>query len=122
MAIAVGLRRGEALGLSWNDLDLDRRTLTVRQTLQRLKGKLVLGPTKTKKSARMVSLPAFSVLRSVGTKRSRMRSGYSRAVTGSRMDSFSQLGRERRLNRGTHFGIFNACSRSSTYHVTGCII
>ncbi len=61
VAMAVGLRRGEALGLSWVDLDLDRRTLTVRQTLQRLKGKLVLGPTKTKKSARMVSLPAFSV-------------------------------------------------------------
>jgi integrase len=30
VATALGLRQGEALGLRWDDLDLDRRKLTVR--------------------------------------------------------------------------------------------
>lgn len=33
VAIATGLRRGEMLGLRWRDVDLERGTLTVRQTL-----------------------------------------------------------------------------------------
>ena len=42
-----GLRRGEALGLQWADIDLDRSTLHVRQQLQRVRGELSLGPVKT---------------------------------------------------------------------------
>lgn len=36
VALALGLRQGEALGLAWDAIDLDRGTLTVRQALQRL--------------------------------------------------------------------------------------
>ncbi|HVU62132.1 MAG TPA: tyrosine-type recombinase/integrase [Mycobacteriales bacterium] len=38
IALALGLRQGEALGLQWNDLDLDADppTLTVRRALQRI--------------------------------------------------------------------------------------
>lgn len=35
VALSVGLRKGEALGLQWPDLDLDAGTLRVRRTLQR---------------------------------------------------------------------------------------
>jgi integrase len=35
VALALGLRQGEALGLSWTDIDLDRGTLRVRYALQR---------------------------------------------------------------------------------------
>jgi integrase len=35
VALALGLRQGEALGLLWSDIDLDRRSLTIRQALQR---------------------------------------------------------------------------------------
>ena len=35
LLVAVGLRRGEALGLHWDDIDLDARTLAVRRSLQR---------------------------------------------------------------------------------------
>ncbi len=35
-ALALGLRRGEALGLRWSDIDLDTGTLTVRRQLQRI--------------------------------------------------------------------------------------
>ncbi len=36
MALAVGLRQGEALGLQWEDVDLESGTLRVRHTLQRI--------------------------------------------------------------------------------------
>ncbi len=36
IALALGLRQGEALGLMWSDLDLDGGTLTVRRSVQRL--------------------------------------------------------------------------------------
>jgi integrase len=35
VALALGLRQGEALGLRWRDVDLDAGTLTVRSALQR---------------------------------------------------------------------------------------
>jgi integrase len=35
IALALGLRQSEALGLKWSDLDLDRATLTVRRGRQR---------------------------------------------------------------------------------------
>jgi hypothetical protein len=34
VALTIGLRQGEALGLHWQDVDLGARTLTVRTTLQ----------------------------------------------------------------------------------------
>ncbi len=57
VALAVGLRRGEALGLHWDDVDLDAGTLRVRCTLQRVDGKLRLEPTKTDRSRRTIALP-----------------------------------------------------------------
>lgn len=55
--LTCGLRRCEMLGLSWSDLDLGARTLTVRQSLVRAKGQLILGDTKTAGSRRTVFLP-----------------------------------------------------------------
>lgn len=61
VALAIGLRRGEALGLRWCDIDLDAGTLQVRQTLQRVSGGLVFLPPKTERSRRSVPLPAVAV-------------------------------------------------------------
>jgi len=36
VALALGLRQGEALGLRWRHIDLDTGTLTIRWQLQRL--------------------------------------------------------------------------------------
>ncbi|TCP61247.1 site-specific integrase [Baia soyae] len=38
-AISTGMRRGEIFGLRWSDVDFKNQTLSIRQTLQRLKGK-----------------------------------------------------------------------------------
>ena len=63
VALAVGLRRGEILGLEWASVDLKRGTLAVTQTAQRVKGKgIILSRTaKTDKSLRMIPLPSFAV-------------------------------------------------------------
>lgn len=37
VALALGLRQGEALGLKWSDIDLDNESLTVRRALLRPK-------------------------------------------------------------------------------------
>ena len=59
VALALGLRQGEALGLLWRDVDLTQGTLTVRRALQRQKGKgLVLVEPKSRAGVRTVALPA----------------------------------------------------------------
>jgi integrase len=62
LAVGVGLRRSELLGLRWADVDLDEATLRVEQTLQRSKRKgLELGETKTPRSRRTVPIPDICV-------------------------------------------------------------
>ncbi len=58
VSLSLGLRQGEALGLTGGDVDLDARTLTVRRTLQRYGGAYHLDEPKTQRSRRTISLPA----------------------------------------------------------------
>lgn len=44
----TGLRRGEAIGLRWQDVDFVRQRLTVRQQVVRHRGELITGPPKTR--------------------------------------------------------------------------
>lgn len=62
VAIALGLRIGEALGLRWEDVDLETGTIHIRRALQRVKGKLIFKEPKTEKSRRTLSVPASLVL------------------------------------------------------------
>lgn len=58
VAMALGLRRGEALGLRWSDVDLERRTINVRVQLQQVKGAgLQLVDVKTSHSRHILDLP-----------------------------------------------------------------
>ncbi|MFE2440800.1 tyrosine recombinase XerC [Streptomyces sp. NPDC059426] len=61
LAVRIGLRRGEVLGLRWKDVDLTGGTITIRQTLQRVGGELLIAAPKTQRSARRVALPAECV-------------------------------------------------------------
>jgi integrase len=61
LALATGLRRGELLGLRWQDLDLDAGRLTVRQSLVMLGGKAVIQAPKSKAAHRSVRLTPDSV-------------------------------------------------------------
>ncbi|GAA1908600.1 hypothetical protein GCM10009837_35740 [Streptomyces durmitorensis] len=42
LAVRLGLRRGEILGLSWKDVDLADGVIDIRQSLQRVGGELSL--------------------------------------------------------------------------------
>jgi integrase len=61
LALCLGLRRGELLGLRWQDTDLDAGTLEVVQTLQRVGGALRFVRPKTEHSARTVPLPPLCI-------------------------------------------------------------
>jgi integrase len=62
VAVATGLRRGEVLGLRWENVDLELRTVTVAGTLKRLpETGLVLDTPKSSTSRRTVPLAAFCV-------------------------------------------------------------
>jgi integrase len=57
VTLGLGLRQGEVLGLRWQDIDLEKRRLTVSHALQRIDGELVLVEPKSRSSARTLPLP-----------------------------------------------------------------
>ena len=59
--LATGLRRGELLGLKWEDIDFDNRTLRVRRQVGRVNGEVREAPLKTKNAYRTISLGADAV-------------------------------------------------------------
>ena len=56
-----GLRRGEAAGLRWCDLDLDGKTAVICQQLQQYDGRLAICPPKTPHSTRVIALDHTTV-------------------------------------------------------------
>ncbi|WP_055405126.1 MULTISPECIES: site-specific integrase [unclassified Mycobacterium] len=58
---ATGLRKGEALGLAWDRVDLDAGLLKVTATLGRIGDRLVIREPKTERSRRTVPLRAAVV-------------------------------------------------------------
>jgi integrase len=56
VALNMGLRRGELLGLRWSDVKFDRNELTVNYALQTVDGKPVLVEPKTAKSRRTLAM------------------------------------------------------------------
>jgi integrase len=58
LMLSTGLRRGEPLGLRWDDMDLDEEILIVRRQLKREGGCLIVADTKTTRSRRAVHLPS----------------------------------------------------------------
>jgi integrase len=77
---ATGMRRGEVLGLKWENVDLDRGVLNVRTTLGRVDHELRLSGTKTERSRRAIPLGPrqIDLLRSM-----RLRQLEERLVAGS---------------------------------------
>jgi integrase len=57
--LSLGLRRGEALGLMWADLDERRSEIHIRRQLQTRGGKTQAQEPKTRSSARSVFVPPF---------------------------------------------------------------
>ena len=55
----TGMRKGELLALSPNDIDLDNKLISINRTYQRIAGKDVFTSPKTRKSKRKIPIPDF---------------------------------------------------------------
>ena len=54
--LATGLRRGELLGLKWEDLDFEHENLRIKRQIARINGEIVEAPLKTKNAYRTLPL------------------------------------------------------------------
>ncbi|WP_329364145.1 tyrosine-type recombinase/integrase [Streptomyces sp. NBC_01483] len=87
LALRTGLRKGELLGLHWEDLDSG--TASIRRTLQRTHSRgLTTLPTKTISSERRIALPV-SCVASLRTHRARQ--AHEKEQAGSRWQGSSRV-------------------------------
>jgi len=61
LVLVLGFRKGEVLGLSWDDVDFDAAELTIGRQLQRVRGQLLHRETKTDGCDTTLPLPSICV-------------------------------------------------------------
>ena len=78
----TGVRRGEALGLRWKDVDLDAGRISIRQTLIAVGYDVQVGQPKTKRGRRSVALDPGTVatLRSWRARRQKERMAWGQGA------------------------------------------
>ncbi|MEN8905840.1 MAG: tyrosine-type recombinase/integrase [Clostridiales bacterium] len=57
LAVSLGLRRCEVLGIRWRDIDIDNKKLSVNKLLEKEDNQIILADVKTRKSKRTLSIP-----------------------------------------------------------------
>ena len=58
LLLQTGIRRGELIGLQWDDIDFDKRMLNIRRSVVEIRGKAYVKDTKNKSSERGIPLTA----------------------------------------------------------------
>ncbi|MBC8065832.1 MAG: site-specific integrase [Chlorobia bacterium] len=61
LALTTGMRIGEVLGLTWGDIDLEGKSLAIRQQQQRVGKELTVCAPKTERSSRSIPLTQMAV-------------------------------------------------------------
>jgi len=70
VVLTLGLRKGEALGLKWMDVDLDKGSLAIRRTIGRASSGIVVQEAKTASGRRTLALtPSLATALRVQRKR-----------------------------------------------------
>lgn len=88
LALNLGLRRGEILGLPWSAVDFEARTLLINQAVQRLSSGLAICEVKSQRSRRVIAMPD-SVVRAL--KARHVRQLEERLAAGQRWQASSGL-------------------------------
>jgi integrase len=60
-AVMTGLRRGEVLGLRWQDVDFKHGIIQIRQTVQQVKKEIFFKQPKSNRSRRPVTIPSIAM-------------------------------------------------------------
>ena len=81
VAVGLGLRLGEALGLPWDAVNLDAGTLAVRQTLERAGKQPRFGEPKSARGRRTITLPRIVT---AALRKHRKRQLQERLISGER--------------------------------------
>lgn len=61
LAVGAGMRLGEMIALTWQDVDLERGTVRVQRTVEEIGARQRLKDVKTRSGRRLVDLPGFVV-------------------------------------------------------------
>jgi integrase len=93
LILVLGLRKGEVLGLTWDDVDLDEGELSIGRQLQRVSQQLLHWETKTATSDATLPLPDIcgAALRLRKVEEAHARAGRG-GVTGWKADLHPQVG------------------------------
>ena len=116
----TGVRRGEALGLRWDDVDLEAATVTIRHQRTIAGGSVVEGPPKTNSGARTIAVDATMVaaLRAWRRQPSRGTAGDGRRLAGRRLgvllaDRRAAVAADSRLRGSASTAGRSVCRRSA---------
>jgi integrase len=94
LALITGMRKGELVGLRWEEVNFAASSLTVKNNLIRMDGKLTLQPPKTASSRRVIHLPpdAIKVLEEHRTRQELERAALGEVWQESGMVFTSEIG------------------------------
>ncbi|MEX2111895.1 MAG: site-specific integrase [Pirellulales bacterium] len=76
LAIGSGMREGEMFGLHWSSLDLAAGTVSVKQSLAEVGGKLSVGEPKSGAARRQIGLPQHAIKALEAHRRRQMAAGF----------------------------------------------
>jgi integrase len=106
VALACGLRLGEATGLTWDDVDLTSGEVIIRQQLQRIGKQLLLQDLKTEKSRRALMLPnvCLDALKNHRKRQleERLKAGANWVDSGLVFTTYQQKGEAGKVGTGLH--------------------
>ena len=109
VGLALGLRRGEVLGLRWEDVNFENRAISVKQAVQRSGGKYSSGEKQGSK-LRFVAPKSLRSIRTIGMpdcvatalRGHRARQAEERLLAGSKWEDFGLYLRREREPRLNH--------------------
>lgn len=95
LLLLYGLRRGEVLGLRWQDVDFESETIRIEQQVQRVGGEMHIGPVKTQAGHRTLPLLklAREALKAQAVTQARYRAAMGSAWPGTDLVFTTKTGR-----------------------------